>query len=242
MQEYSTSESLNNDLIRMSFSNSNQIVKKEHQNSNNVFLRNSKPNDLITPLNNKINNSNDLNTYNNEINRLNTMSQEILDKDKELQELKNLLQQSKIEMDAVKLNRNMQDQIELENKLLKEKLQKEYNKNDEYLEMKHSLEKMKHQNERLKDNISSLEIIIRKQFNENTEIKKELLIKKEPIINTPVSEKKYKNETLKKTLLEHNNNYTEQIIDDLFDEMEITEDINITKDLLMNIINYLNSE
>ena len=53
MQEYSTSESLNNDLIRMSFSNSNQIVKKEHQNSNNVFLRNSKPNDLITPLNNK---------------------------------------------------------------------------------------------------------------------------------------------------------------------------------------------
>ena len=235
MQEYSTSESLNNDLIRMSFSNSNQIVKKEHQNSNNVFLRNSKPNDLITPLNNKINNSNDLNTYNNEINRLNTMSQEILDKDKELQELKNLLQQSKIEMDAVKLNRNMQDQIELENKLLKEKLQKEYNKNDEYLEMKHSLEKMKHQNERLKDNITSLETIIRKQYNEIKEIKKE------SIPNTSVQEKKYKNDTLKKTLLEHNNDYTEQIIDELFDEMEITEDINITKDLLMNIINYLNS-
>tara|TARA_B110000285_G_scaffold222008_1_gene275662 strand:- start:451 stop:1176 length:726 start_codon:yes stop_codon:yes gene_type:complete len=241
MQEYSTSDSLNNDLIRMSFSNSNQVVKKEQQNSN-VFLRNSKPNDLITPLNNKINNSNDLNTYNNEINRLNTMSQEILDKDKELQELKNLLQQSKMEMDAVKLNRNMQDQIELENKLLKEKLQKEYNKNDEYLEMKHSLEKMKHQKGRLQDNISSLEIIIRKQFHEITEIKEELLIKKEPTVNTIVSEKKYKNNTLKKTLLEHNNDYTEQIIDDLFDEMEITEDINITKDLLMNIINYLNSE
>tara|TARA_Y100000817_G_scaffold311922_1_gene304872 strand:- start:1516 stop:2235 length:720 start_codon:yes stop_codon:yes gene_type:complete len=239
MQEYSTSESLNNDLIRMSFSNSNQIVKKEHQNSNNVFLRNSKPNDLITPLNNKINNSNDLNTYNNEINRLNTMSQEILDKDKELQELKNLLQQSKIEMDAVKLNRNMQDQIELENKLLKEKLQKEYNKNDEYLEMKHSLEKMKHQNERLKDNITSLETIIRKQYNEIKEITS---IKNESIPNTSVQEKKYKNDTLKKTLLEHNNDYTEQIIDELFDEMEITEDINITKDLLMNIINYLNSE
>tara|TARA_A100001037_G_scaffold279737_1_gene281835 strand:+ start:54 stop:770 length:717 start_codon:yes stop_codon:yes gene_type:complete len=238
MQEYSTSESLNNDLIRMSFSNSNQIVKKEHQNSNNVFLRNSKPNDLITPLNNKINNSNDLNTYNNEINRLNTMSQEILDKDKEIQELKNLLQQSKIEMDAVKLNRNMQDQIELENKLLKEKLQKEYNKNDEYLEMKHSLEKMKHQNERLKDNITSLETIIRKQYNEIKEITS---IKNESIPNTSVQEKKYKNDTLKKTLLEHNNDYTEQIIDELFDEMEITEDINITKDLLMNIINYLNS-
>ena len=239
MQEYSTSESLNNDLIRMSFSNSNQIVKKEHQNSNNVFLRNSKPNDLITPLNNKINNSNDLNTYNNEINRLNTMSQEILDKDKEIQELKNLLQQSKIEMDAVKLNRNMQDQIELENKLLKDKLQKEYNKNDEYLEMKHSLEKMKHQNERLKDNITSLETIIRKQYNEIKEITS---IKNESIPNTSVQEKKYKNDTLKKTLLEHNNDYTEQIIDELFDEMEITEDINITKDLLMNIINYLNSE
>ena len=49
---------------------------------------------------------------------------------------------------------------------------------------------------------------------------------------------KYKNEKLKQLLLK-SKNYKEEHIDNLFEEMEITEDINITKDLLITIIEYL---
>ena len=40
-----------------------------------------------------------------------------------------------------------------------------------YFEMKHTLEKNKHHNDRLKDNIVSLENIIRKQYNEIKDLK-----------------------------------------------------------------------
>ena len=53
-------------------------------------------------------------------------------------------------------------------------------------------------------------------------------------------EKQYKNDKLKELLLKNNSTYKENQIDTLFDEMEITEDINITKDLLITIIDYLN--
>ena len=91
---------------------------KQKKQDQNIFLQKTKtsPNDLITPFNNKINNSNDLNTYNNEINRMDTISHEIIEKDKEIQELKNSIQQYRMEMDAIKLKQNISNQIEQENK------------------------------------------------------------------------------------------------------------------------------
>ncbi len=235
MQEYSSMDNIRNDLTRMSFTNSNNPFQKKQDQ--NIFLQKTKtsPNDLITPFNNKINNSNDLNTYNNEINRMDTISHEIIEKDKEIQELKNSLQQHKMEMDAVKLQQNISTQIEQENKALKMKLQQEYKKNDEAMELKHGIEQMKRQYHTLEDSMFTLENIIRKQYIEIQELKKKRKPKKK-------KRNKYTNDKLMKILLDHDENYTKEMIVKLFNEMEITNTIKITKDLLMNIINYLNDE
>ena len=83
------------------------------------------------------------------------------------------------------------------------------------------------------------ELEILKQRDEDTIESLKIIIKKLMKPEYEEQENKYKNNKLKEILLKKNPDYKEDQIDNLFDEMEITEDINITKDLLITIIDYL---
>ena len=96
-------------------------------------------------------------------------------------------------------------------------------KNKKLLEFQSKFKELEILKNRDEETIDSLKTIIRKLMKPDYEEKETI----------------YKNDKLKETLLKKNSNYKEEQIDNLFKEMEITEDINITKDLLVTIIDYL---
>ena len=153
------------------------------------------------------------------------MTQELLDKDKEIQDLKNKNSIMNIEMDKLKQDIKRGNTYKVENDLLKERINEQYKVHKELLDYKVKYKELELLKEKDESMVVSLKSIIRKLMKPEYE--------EDNIL--------YKNDTLKNLLLKKNSEYKSEEIDKLFIEMEITEDIDITKNLLITIIESLDN-
>ena len=262
MQQY-LSDDFINDPIRSSYNNHqsddfNPLLPQNNNGYNfdtNIFIKelnNNKSNDLpIIPY--KKANDNDINTYNNDMNRFNDMTQEILEKDREIAEYKNKTTSITREQEGLKEELRKIPILELENKQLREKI------NDLTKEI-YRIRSINSKNENLKK-------FLKKKKKENKKLKKIIEIsQKNDVYNESESDAETDDETddeikinmdseeeveivendseiykLKNILVQRFPKYTRKQIDTLFSEMDINDDIKVTKDLLKAIIEFLSS-
>ena len=230
MKRFANNDNILNDLTRVSWKNSsnqyNPLNNKLSQDKlkENIFIQKSLPSKPVSePPPTRIPSNNQFTADRNEINRFNNMTQELLDKDKEIQDLKNKVNIMSLDMEKLKSDVKKGSTYKLENEILKEKLNEQYKEHKKLLEFQSKFKELEILKNRDEETIDSLKTIIRKLMKPEYEEKETI----------------YKNDKLKETLLKKNSNYKEEQIDNLFKEMEITEDIDITKDLLVTIIDYL---
>ena len=229
MKRFANNDNILNDLTRASWKNSsnqyNPLNNKLSQDKlkENIFIQKSLPSKPVSETPTRIPSNNQFTADRNEINRFNNMTQELLDKDKEIQDLKNKVNIMSLDMEKLKSDVKKGSTYKLENEILKEKLNEQYKEHKKLLEFQSKFKELEILKARDEDTIDSLKTIIRKLMKPDYEEKETI----------------YKNDKLKETLLKKNSNYKEEQIDNLFKEMEITEDINITKELLVTIIDYL---
>ncbi len=229
MKRFANNDNITNDLTRASWSNSlntsnslsNRLLNDKLKE--NIFIQSKLPQKPISEEVTRIPSNNTFTADRNEINRFNNMTQDMLDKDKEIHELKNKLNITSIDIDKLKNDVKKGNTYKLENDILKDKLNEQYKEHKKLLEYQSKFKELEILKQRDEETIESLKTIIRKLMKPDYE----------------EQEKKYKNDKLKEILLKKNQDYNEDQIDNLFEEMEITEDINITKDLLITIIEYL---
>ena len=239
MNNYSNYD-INNDIIRNSFSinikKDNKFQNNLNQNNNlqdktsfnnnfnlnrNVnFKKNNKIQNNLNQNNeiNKIENSQLINSEsiisNNQSDLIKILTDEIFEKDKKIQELKN--QNQIFEKKIQTLNNQNNEKENNINELIS--LKKELNEKNNLIE---NLNNKINDYEKLNNNINKNKIIILKQ--------------KYNIINlTNELNEFYKNEKLEKILL--SKDYTKQKIKQKFIEYKIKNDTNITKDLIEKII------
>lgn len=231
MKRFSNNDNIINDLTRISWTNSSlngkNILSNHLRNDKlkeNIFIQSNLPSKPNSEEVNRIPSNNTFTSDRNEINRFNNMTQEMLDKDKEIHELKNKINIMNLDIDKLKSDVKKSNTYKLENDILKDKLNEQYKEHKKLLDFHSKYKELKILKQRDEESIDSLKTIIKKLMKPDYEEK----------------EKQYKNDKLKELLLKNNSTYKENQIDTLFDEMEITEDINITKDLLITIIDYLN--
>ena len=229
MKRFANNENITNDLTRASWSNSSNASNSlsnrllNDKLKENIFIQSKLPQKSISEKVTRIPSNNAFTADRNEINRFNNMTQDMLDKDKEIHELKNKLSITSIDIDKLKNDVKKGNTYKLENDILKDKLTEQYKEHKKLLEYQSKFKELEILKQRDEDTIESLKTIIKKLMKPEYE----------------EQEKKYKNDKLKEILLKKNQDYNEDQIDNLFEEMEITEDINITKDLLITIIEYL---
>ena len=229
MKRFANNENITNDLTRASWSNSSNASNSlsnrllNDKLKENIFIQSKLPQKPISEEVTRIPSNNTFTADTNEMNRFNNMTQDMLDKDKEIHELKNKLSITSIDIDKLKNDVKKGNTYKLENDILKDKLNEQYKEHKKLLEYQSKFKELEILKQRDEETIESLKTIIRKLMKPEYE----------------EQEKKYKNDKLKEILLKKNQDYNEDQIDNLFEEMEITEDINITKDLLITIIEYL---
>lgn len=229
MKRFANNDNIINDLTRASWKNSsnqyNPLNNKSSQDKlkENIFIQKSLPSKPVSETPSRIPSNNQFTADRNEINRFNNMTQELLDKDKEIQDLKNKVNIMSLDIEKLKSDVKKGNTYKLENEILKEKLNEQYKEHKKLLEFQSKFKELEILKNRDEETIDSLKTIIRKLMKPDYEEKETI----------------YKNDKLKETLLKKNSNYKEEQIDNLFKEMEITEDIDITKDLLVTIIDYL---
>lgn len=229
MKRFANNDNIINDLTRASWKNSsnqfNPLNNKSSQDKlkENIFIQKSLPSKPVSETPSRIPSNNQFTADRNEINRFNNMTQELIDKDKEIQELKNKVNVMSLDIEKLKNDVKKGNTYKLENEILKEKLNEQYKEHKKLLEFQSKFKELEILKNRDEETIDSLKTIIRKLMKPDYEEKETI----------------YKNEKLKETLLKKNSNYKEEHIDNLFKEMEITEEIDITKDLLVTIIDYL---
>jgi chromosome segregation ATPase len=218
MKRYYNNDNILSDPSRLAWNKSssynkpiNQSINKNYQLSTDISMNNK-------PLLNQ-RNGDTIDSFNNEINRLKDMTQDVFDKDKEIQGLKNEIQQLNHVIDNLKKERQKYNDNEVEIRLLNQKLNEQYSLNKELSEIKHELEKMKLEKKEDDKKIQLLKNIIRKLKKENNE-----------------KNDSYKNDKLKLMLLKHNDKLNDKDIHLIFIEHKITEETDITKELLEKIL------
>ena len=218
MKRYYNNDNILSDPSRLAWNKSssynkpiNQSINKNYQLSTDISMNNK-------PLLNQ-RNGDTIDSFNNEINRLKDMTQDVFDKDKEIQGLKNEIQQLNHVIDNLKKERQKYNDNEVEIRLLNQKLNEQYSLNKELSEIKHELEKMKLEKKEDDKKIQLLKNIIRKLKKENNE-----------------KNDSYKNDKLKLMLLKHNDKLNDGDIHLIFIEHKITEETDITKELLEKIL------
>lgn len=228
MKRFANNDNISNDLTRISWNNSSKMVVKHNDNDKlkeNIFIQNGISQDNLSKEVILNQSNNDFLSDRNEINRFNNMTQELLDKDKEIQDLKNKNSIMNIEMDKLKQDIKRGNTYKVENDLLKERINEQYKVHKELLDYKVKYKELELLKEKDESMVVSLKSIIRKLMKPEYE--------EDNIL--------YKNDTLKNLLLKKNSEYKSEEIDKLFIEMEITEDIDITKNLLITIIESLDN-
>ena len=101
--------------------------------------------------------------YNSDKQRMNMISQELVQKDEELQKYKNEVYHLQLEVSSIKKEKNQMISTDVENKLLKEKLNEHYEISRELSSVKHQLQRVKIENKGNSETIEALKNIIHKQ-------------------------------------------------------------------------------
>lgn len=241
------------DPVRSSFSNSKELLPRKNifnmMKNKNVFNdSNSKQPDLYRE-----------NIFNETYNKSNALNNEIVEKDKKIQELEFKLQQIEIEKDSFKNKLGIIKKYEEDNKDLSLKLKKEYEKNKEIIMLRNKLslfEQTKKEDDKVISELKRKVNIIENEndeeitlniFEENNSENEDEGIKeldydeiyKQTLENEKkrnIQLKKYKNDRLKDLICKHNVNINKNRVDDIFIKMKIVENVNITKDLISKII------
>ena len=194
-----------------------------NHNSNPLNRKTITSSDLVPNHNhnhNQVLNSTDLNTNNN--NKLiNNITNELLEKDKELQKLKNKMELSDLKFLELSKEKETFKSNEYELHNLKSKLNEQYNVNKELKKLEEVVDTMKEESLLKKDTILSLKNIILKQKYEINNFKK-------------VIDNTFENKKLKGILLKHD--FEEKQINEIFIQNKITKDTSITRELIQQII------
>jgi hypothetical protein len=262
MQQYYPSN-LDNDPIRNSQITTTELLPRE--NIFNIMKKNKNNNK------NTFNNSNnqqqpDLyreNIFTENYNRTDGLNQEMIEKDKRIQELEFKLQQIEFEKDSFKNKLGIVKKYEEENKILTLKLKDEYEKNKEIVNLKNKLslfKKSKGEDDRiiseLRKKLNSMELendegislnlmdtieTITNDDDDDEEIKEinydEIYKKTIEVENTRNKNlHKYKNDKLKGIITKYLVNVNDNYIDDIFIKLKINENMEITKELISKII------
>lgn len=98
-----------------------------------------------------------------ENNRFNVMSQELMDKDEKIQELKNEVLKMQMEINDVEKEKNIYDSKILENQILRKKLNEQYDITKEIPEYQYEVERLMIQKKSNDETIDMLKKIIHKQ-------------------------------------------------------------------------------
>lgn len=260
MQQYYP-RNVDSDPVRMSMKSHDLLPKK---NIFSMMKNNNNKGD------NQFNNSNtkqpDLyreNIFSENYNRNDGLSEEMIEKDKKIQELEFKLQQTEYEIDGFKSKLGMIKKYEEENKNLSLKLREEYEKNKEIVLLKNKItffEKAKKEDNKiiknLKEKINLIEseneegitftdIIDDDDDGEDPIVEEEIKsidyeeIYKKTLEEEAKNNEKYKNDKLKTIICKYVGDKNSNKIDEIFIRMKIEEDIEITKTLITTIIKEL---
>ena len=257
MQQYYT-PNIDEDPIRNKTINSSELLPKK-----NIFTM-MKNNKINTTFNNSSNEQQpDLyreNIFAENYNRNDGLRHEMIEKDKKIQELEFKVQQIEFEKDSMKNKLGIVQKYEEEIKVLSLKLKEEYEKNKEIVNLRNKLslfQKSKKEDDKiiteLKKKINTIELEndegitlnlvdnIDKLDEDDEEIKDldydeiyKKTIEAENIRNRNLN--KYKNDKLKSIISKYVSNIEEEIVDNVFIKLKITENTTITKELISEII------
>ena len=272
MKRYYNNDNIHLDPVRSSWNHQtldfhqpiNKVNRNRNQLENDIIIQELSPkllpkndNHELVPSNNYSNKMN-LTSFNNEITRYKNMSQEIIDKDEELQKYKNKIYQLELTLTETEKEKNTAVSSEIENKLLKVKLNEQYGLSRELTEVKHKLKREKLENKKILETNQKLKKIIHKQhlrltnkeYNSESESddyesdesdysSEEDDDEKKKQLSFEQAKKIYKNDNLKKLLLKYTKGLPVKKLETIFINMKITPKTKITKELLTIVINRL---
>jgi hypothetical protein len=258
MQQYYPNN-LDNDPGRMMYSKSEDLLPKK-----NIFkmIKKNNNNNFNTSTTEQPNLYRE-NIFSENFNRNDGLGEEVIEKDKKIQELEFKLQQVQHEKESFKSKMELIKQYEKDNNNLSLRLKQEHDKNKDLIIYKNRIDMLEKEKKRdtdiideLKQKIKEMEgsndegitlnIMDKEEHEEDEEGIKELnydeIYKKtlEEENKKILSNKKYKNDKLKTILSKYLNNLDDIKIDDIFIEMKITEETEITKVLITQIIQKVN--
>lgn len=230
MQQYHPNN-IDQDPSRAMWNNSSEFIKEN--NNTNIFKKLIEQNkksksdlhEVVFSINNKES----------------TIHSDIIEKDKEIQSLNFKLKQNEIDFNKLKKDLSVVEELRVENKILNQKLNEEYEKNKEISILKNRIQILEMDNKNLKENknIQNESINNDDPSTEEEEIEE---INTENYNYSNIFEKlmkekeKYKNDKLKDIICKYKNNVDKSKIDAIFIEMKIDENVEITKELITKII------
>ena len=197
------------------------------------------------------------NMFSQDYNRDDGLTQEMMEKDKKIQELQFKMKQVEFEKDSMKGKLNVIKQYEEEIKKLSYKLREEYDKNKELVMLKNQiklLEKDKKNDQKIISDLHkkleidtpeeegiTLNIFDEEKDSEEEEIKE---IDYDEIYKKTLQEhelnEKYKNDELKTIISKYLPKIDNSKIDSIFIEMKVDPTTEINKDLITSILRTLN--
>ena len=161
----------------------------------------------------------DITSFTNDKNKVNTMVQEIFEKDKEIQSHKNEIEVCNEKIRSLEAEKQQFKSNEMEVIMLQEKLNEQ---------------NLIHQNfqELIKEHKELYQLYVESQ--ETIEKLRKVVLKQNAAINPD-----YKNEKLRLLLKKYHPQIPEETIQSVFETLEITEDMEISKELLEEVMNEL---
>lgn len=230
MQQYHPNN-IEQDPSRAMWNNSSEFIKEN--NNTNIFKK-------IIEENKK--SKSDLHevVFNNN-NKESTIHSDIIEKDKEIQSLNFKLKQNEIDFNKLKKDLSVVEELRVENKILNQKLNEEYEKNKEISILKNRIQILEMENKNLKENKNIQNESINNNDDESSEEEIEEIntdnYNYSNIFEKLMKEKeKYKNDKLKDMICKYKNNADKSKIDAIFIEMKIDGNVEITKELITKII------
>ena len=161
----------------------------------------------------------DVTSLTNEKNKINTMVQEIFDKDKEIQNYKNEIEVCNEKIRTLEAEKQQFKSNEMEVVVLQEKL-------TEANQMKNQFKQLVEQHNELVD--------LFQESQETIDKLKKVILKQNSLLHP-----EYKNDKLRSLLKKYHPDLEEETIQSVFETLQITEDMDISKELLQNVMNEL---
>lgn len=233
MQQYHPNN-IEQDPSRAMWNNSSELIKEN--NNTNVFKKLIQENKKNKPELRDIVFSNN--------NRDKKIESDVIEKDKEIQSLKFKIKQNEIDFNKLKQEIGIIDELKNENKILNQKLRDEYERNKEISILKNRIEMIQMENKLLKENKDKDKEELDSQNNINEidvpeeleEIKTENYSYGEIFQKLMKDKERYKNDKLKDIICKYKPDIEKSKIDSIFIEMKIDEKVEITKELITDII------